>query len=638
MKAHFIFHQPSFPLMSRFFQTTQLLRFSILAVLVLIALVVLSYLTRMDSKEEALTQQYIAEAKHQLEFTDREFGNVRMQLLSLTKVIASDYRVFDMLIEPTQEHKNVLEEAWFSVIENQHWFDEIRLIDEHGKELVVAEFEENTGTVSFESSDLLGDFSNNEVFRGFASSLSNSVSSWGITVRDEDQAIESARMYVSYPLSDNGVREGYVVVTFNIWKLVNALNYSPLNHIEAEIVDDEGYFFAAEDTHRLFGHVIDANAAHNIKRMYPKTWSNMQSGIAGVTHEYNTTIIYKRLSEISDDELVMGLVRISDDLIADSLKYQREAIISQSFTLVLVGVLMMVPGLYFFSQYQMRLLDSTLAKAALEGMSAVIIADESGRIVKVNNEFVNMTGYPASKVIGRQYDHLVVPASIEKVKQQREKALQNEGVWQGELMAVRADGSLIHTQLREQRGVKEKNFRFNIVSLIDISSQKALEEKLLYLSEHDALTEIWNRRKFDSELHKYASLKTRYPAKEPSALAIIDIDHFKAINDEHGHDVGDKVIQGVAKYFHDNLRVTDFVARVGGEEFAVIMPHTEKEVALSVLERLRENLALQDESLPAITVSVGVSDMSSSADDSYKQADNALYNAKQQGRNKVHLS
>jgi diguanylate cyclase (GGDEF)-like protein/PAS domain S-box-containing protein len=336
--------------------------------------------------------------------------------------------------------------------------------------------------------------------------------------------------------------------------------------------------------------------------------------------------------------MIVGIVRITDDIVASSLKYQREALISQSLTFVLIGVLMLVPGVYFLSQYQMRLLDSTLAKAALEGMSAVIIADEEGRIVKVNNEFINMTGYSPNKVIGTKYEKLVVPSSVEQVLTQRESALKKHGVWQGELMAVCANGNLIHTQVREQRGVMEKNYRFNIVSLIDISSQKALEEKLLYLSEHDGLTDIWNRRKFDNELHKYASLKMRYPTKEPAALAIIDIDHFKAINDQFGHDAGDNVIKKVAKYFVDNLRVTDFVARVGGEEFAVIMPHTDKTVAGNVLNRLREHLSLEEEGLPPVTVSIGVADMTDSADHCYKNADKALYLAKEQGRNQVKLS
>ncbi|ORT48233.1 hypothetical protein ST37_18615 [Vibrio sp. qd031] len=624
--------------MTKFIQTTQLLRFSVLAVMVLIAIVVASYFTRMDTKEDALMQQYIAEAQHQLEFTRREFSNVRMQLVSLTKVIASDYRVAEMLERPSKDNKQRLEEAWFSVIENQHWFDEIRLIDEKGQELVVAMLDENSGTISFESAELLNNFLDDPSFKDFAHSITDTISTWGINIVDEELLAEGARMYVSFPLSLEGVREGYIVVTFNLWRLVSALNYSPLNHIEAEVIDEHGFFFASEDTNVLFGGIIPDHAHHNVAKLYPDTWKAMQNQLEGVSYADNTTIVYKRLNNLPKDEMIIGIVRITDDIVASSLKYQREALISQSLTFVLIGVLMLVPGVYFLSQYQMRLLDSTLAKAALEGMSAVIIADEEGRIVKVNNEFINMTGYSPGKVIGTKYEKLVVPSSVEQVLAQRESALKKHGVWQGELMAVCADGNLIPTQVREQRGVIEKNYRFNIVSLIDISSQKALEEKLLYLSEHDGLTNIWNRRKFDNELHKYASLKMRYPTKEPAALAIIDIDHFKAINDQFGHDVGDNVIKKVAKYFVDNLRVTDFVARVGGEEFAVIMPHTDKTVAGNVLNRLREHLSLEEEGLPAVTVSIGVADMTDSADHCYKSADKALYLAKEQGRNQVKLS
>ncbi len=621
--------------MNRIVQTTQLIRFAIVAFLLLIIAVGGSYAFRVENSIIAIKQQYVSEAQHQLEFTAREFRNTRTQLYSLTRMVASDYRVGELIESPTAENKKQLEESWFGILENQHWFTELRLIDELGQELVVATVDTRTDTISFESQDMLEDFSENKVFKGFENSLSNTISSWGVIFKNNATNVENARMLVSYPIAFQGEREGYVVVTFNVWELVNALNYSPLKHIKAEIVDQNGYYFASSDTDKLFGHMIPNRAHLSLAKEYPYSWRAIVNGDnSGVLVEDDGIIVYKKVPLTEQDVPSYAIVRITDQTIEGQLANNKDVLLSQSVTIILAGALLLIPALYWFGRYQQRVLDSTLAKAALEGMSAVIIADDNGRIIKVNKEFENMTGFRASRVIGRRYVDMVLSSSSEAVQKQRKTALDNDQVWQGEVQSLRADGSLIHVQLREQRGVEERDFNFTIISIIDISSQKELEEKLLYLSEHDSLSSIWNRRKFDSELGKYASLKARYPDKEPSALAIIDIDYFKMVNDSFGHDVGDKVIQGVAKFLTENLRITDFVARVGGEEFAVIMPHTEKETAYQVLDRLRENLQLED-GLPTISVSIGVAAMDDNADASYKRADTALYNAKRDGRNCV---
>ncbi|EKO3645742.1 GGDEF domain-containing protein [Vibrio metschnikovii] len=116
---------------------------------------------------------------------------------------------------------------------------------------------------------------------------------------------------------------------------------------------------------------------------------------------------------------------------------------------------------------------------------------------------------------------------------------------------------------------------------------------------------------------------------------ILDIDHFKRINDQFGHSHGDYVIQSVAETLRDGLRESDFLARIGGEEFAIILPHTPIEEAQAVIERLR--IKVYQLHAQNVSISAGISDIMGSEQETYQRADKALYESKATGRNQVSI-
>jgi diguanylate cyclase (GGDEF)-like protein len=118
----------------------------------------------------------------------------------------------------------------------------------------------------------------------------------------------------------------------------------------------------------------------------------------------------------------------------------------------------------------------------------------------------------------------------------------------------------------------------------DISQRKALEEELRHLAQRDSLTALFNRRRFEEEVTRHLALARRYGT--PLTLFMIDVDRFKSINDTYGHGAGDEVLQHVAAVLGAQLRETDVVARIGGDEFAVLMPQTESSRSLPVAERI----------------------------------------------------
>jgi diguanylate cyclase (GGDEF)-like protein len=175
-----------------------------------------------------------------------------------------------------------------------------------------------------------------------------------------------------------------------------------------------------------------------------------------------------------------------------------------------------------------------------------------------------------------------------------------------------------------------------------VALQKALldtNHRLEELSLTDSMTRVANRRAFDERLEDAFEHARRY--ERPLSLVLIDVDHFKSINDTHGHDAGDRVLRIVADVLADSSRHSDFVARIGGEEFAVLLPETALFEAMQFGEKLRCNIAIAPTATGPITVSIGIANMPHSRiatrADLFHAADQALYRAKANGRNRVEM-
>ncbi|HET7434141.1 MAG TPA: diguanylate cyclase [Thermoanaerobaculia bacterium] len=172
-----------------------------------------------------------------------------------------------------------------------------------------------------------------------------------------------------------------------------------------------------------------------------------------------------------------------------------------------------------------------------------------------------------------------------------------------------------------------------------LASNRQLEE----LSLRDGLTSLRNRRAFEQELATAYAQARRYD--RPLSLAIVDVDHFKVINDSIGHTAGDAVLRAVAQLLEHSTRQSDFVARVGGEEFAVLLPETALFDSMQFAEKIRATIASSTirtgDVAHRVTVSIGIASIPHSrtndAAELYHAADQALYRAKNGGRNRVEI-
>ena len=291
----------------------------------------------------------------------------------------------------------------------------------------------------------------------------------------------------------------------------------------------------------------------------------------------------------------------------------------------------------------------------------MVVLDDENRIVLANNSFRKQVGKRLEELQGREVDELPWRFdSPEQLSPWKNALLADKDSPQvGVKMSLAPQEQNERTYLVNVSAIlsKDGQKRGTIASFDDITllerkkeelSRMLLEikqsrnelarhnQELHYLATRDPLTGCLNRRSFFETLEKLWNAADRY--QQPLSCCMVDVDHFKSVNDQHGHSVGDEVLRRVAKAICDAARDADVVCRYGGEEFCVLLPQTDIDQAGRAAERLRsaiEQLAFDN---LCITASVGVSSMDQDAAEPQEmvdQADQCLYVAKRCGRNQV---
>jgi diguanylate cyclase (GGDEF)-like protein/PAS domain S-box-containing protein len=289
---------------------------------------------------------------------------------------------------------------------------------------------------------------------------------------------------------------------------------------------------------------------------------------------------------------------------------------------------------------------SELLIAALEASAnAIAITDLSGSIEWVNPAFCELTGYTRVELVGGNPRLLKSGMHDAAFYEEMWKSLKSGRSWRGEIVNRRKDGRLIDEELiiAPVRDAKGSTHHYIAIKQ-NISERKRMEDELRLQAATDALTGMANRREFFSRAESELARIKRGKAGM-AAIIMVDIDHFKRVNDTYGHAVGDVVLRHLADTVTGSLRRSDFSGRIGGEEFALMLPETSVEQGVQFAERLRVELEQSKVTTEAgdisYTASFGLALMSAedaSLDVALARADEALYRAKGAGRNRVEVT
>ncbi|WP_162824657.1 putative bifunctional diguanylate cyclase/phosphodiesterase [Saccharospirillum mangrovi] len=280
-------------------------------------------------------------------------------------------------------------------------------------------------------------------------------------------------------------------------------------------------------------------------------------------------------------------------------------------------------------------LNARVFESALEG---ILIMDPDMRVIDVNPAYSEITGYAPGDVLGETATFHADMDETREFMASLSQSLLAKGSWQGELWSQRPDGSryaqwLSITEVRSDDG----NLSQYIAVLTDVTRQKEAEEQLFRMAHYDQLTGLSNRRLFDDRLAQAMSSADR--SGECIGLMLIDLDGFKLVNDHLGHRSGDEMLRIVARRIEACVRESDTVARMGGDEFLLLLRHLDQLdsadlIAEQILARIAEPVTLEDQEF-FLTASIGISDYrrGQSSEKLLRLLDSAMYAAKANGKN-----
>jgi len=275
----------------------------------------------------------------------------------------------------------------------------------------------------------------------------------------------------------------------------------------------------------------------------------------------------------------------------------------------------------------------SLADAAFE---AILIHDREV-VLDANDNALVLYGYTREQFIHMKLLDLIHPESKQLVTESIGNDLQDDIYL--EALNLRADGSTFCVDMHSKGMNMEEGEMIHVTAVRDVTERKNMIDELKRLAQTDVLTNINNRR----HLLQLGSIELQRAQRygHPLTVLMLDIDHFKSINDRYGHNAGDESLKSFACACLMALRYTDILGRLGGEEFAVILPETPVESAVDVAERIRATIELlrvqSAKQSIQMTVSIGMTgllDSDRSIDDLLKRSDQALYDAKSSGRNR----
>ncbi|MCV7073504.1 diguanylate cyclase [Mycolicibacterium rufum] len=274
--------------------------------------------------------------------------------------------------------------------------------------------------------------------------------------------------------------------------------------------------------------------------------------------------------------------------------------------------------------------DTTFAAAFANAPIGMAVIGLDGSFQRVNGEFCRITGYSSEALMGMTFQDITHPDDLDIdlaeasrllagdiASYQMDKRYYSQG---GHVVWVRLSVFLVHDDAGEPQAF--------ISHIEDISARRRDEEMLRRQATLDALTGVYNRNRFDEELQRFQVRASRHATVDEAAVFMIDLDGLKQVNDQHGHGAGDAYLRNVADIISRRLRLSDVLARIGGDEFVVLLPRTTAAQAQQMAQTLVERV----DALSPGSICIGIAMITpDTIGEALERADRAMYRAKRQG-------
>jgi diguanylate cyclase (GGDEF)-like protein/PAS domain S-box-containing protein len=632
--------------------------------LVSATLFIATYFSTQSIKEVALKNakaQFIKNRNIIKLYTD----NIEAKLFALERSA-----IFKRNIQNNQLQSPDLKDLFLTLAHSDNFIMQLRLLDIQGNEKIRVQRNSCcTPAYLVENKDLQNK-SQRYYFKEIMSLKEGEVWTSKIDLNVEHGSIEKPLkpvLRMGTPVYKNHKKVGILVINVFMKKILQSFETSHLYNLY--VIDKDGYF------------LIHPDSKHNWSRYLaePLTVKDIFNDYENIlTHnEYQGKNFYSATINFQNPDGIKIIVEVTDTFLTATKKDLYKKIALLAFFLLLVSF----PFSYFIVRPYIKLknnldrLNKTLEDTAKEKSKAlqeltdnfeeklkertdeqnVLLSlfdlgdavlfkwrnDENWSVAHVSQSVYKLLGYTQNQFINASiyYASLIHPDDLPRVMEEVQSAIDKKLYFftHEPYRIITKDGvtKWIHDSTVIVRD-KEQNIINFVGYLIDISDIQESRIQLKKLSITDTLTQVYNRLYLDEILQKqhYRLIRNN----EPCSIIIIDIDHFKKINDKYGHLVGDDVLKEIAYLIQNNIRQSDTFGRWGGEEFMIITPHTSLEEAYQLAEKIRKIVASHSfKEVGSVTISVGVSQClkDKTLDNSITEADEALYISKRDGRNKV---
>lgn len=552
---------------------------------------------------------------------------------SMLKALSTSKILQDYLQEPNPKNKEYVRSLFYAIAMSDNFIMQTRYIDEKGQEKIrIDRINDSSNPFVIEDSKLQ-DKSSRDYFQAVSKMKPEQIWHSKLDLNIENNKVEipyKPTIRVATPIYIKDKYKGIVIINILTTKILANLRSSPV--FDHYIIDKEGNIILHPDDKLSWSKYTDSNA--KLVDDFPTEASQIVAGVRKGEDFYAYP-----LDDILHNE--DGAILI----LKPKVEYKQslvESNIESALFVIILSILLSIPLALYASltpskvQKALWYSNRDLKRFAdiIDRYVITVTTKTNSIITTASSAFAKASGYTKEELIGKKINIIKHPETPKKVYQELWKTIEQGKEWQGEIRNMNKQGNAYWLE-ETIIPVKEENNEITsyITVGIDISAKKELE----IISTIDRLTAIFNRRKLDESLHYEIEKAKRYT--RDLTLLMIDIDHFKRVNDTYGHQTGDYALSTVAKILSTHIRESDILGRYGGEEFMIICPETDQNAAFNLGEKLRN--AISDYTFNTIghlTISIGVGGFETDDDtqeEAIRKADNALYKAKERGRNQV---
>jgi len=576
----------------------------------------------------------------------------------------------------SKDHLSELSNLFLHVAITTARYDQVRYLDSSGREIVRINYD--SGKPAVVSRDQLQDKSKRYFFRDAIKLERNEVFISPLDLNVEHEQLEiphKPTIRFGMPVFDSaGHKRGIVLLNYFGEELLRHFRESMQGGDlrNGMLLNRDGYWLSSATPENEWGFML-GKPARTFGQDFGEEWRTISASENGALRTNKGLFVYATVyplqegqrsstgsssphsssaRELTAREYTWKVVSyIPDDTTSrTSINSGAGSSILFAVAYLLLGFGSLAIAYFRLSRKQVRIRlmedEAHLREITVTMSDGLLVTDGSGKITFANPEACALLGYSDKEIVGSDM-HGLLHVRGDGTSCPRDECNLLQVARTGKTYrAVEEtfkckDGLLLPVSVSASAIIRDKESAGIVVAFHDITERKKFQRELERRAQIDALTGLNNRRHFYELAELEIARTIRYG--KPLALLMLDVDHFKRINDTHGHHVGDAVLQELSRVCLHTMREIDIVGRLGGEEFAILLPESDAAQALEAAERLRETVAgivvpVEQGEAVSFTASIGVTSLVEADHDVMailKRADAGMYDAKKAGRNRV---